>query len=342
MSAFALIIAGFSSCIVTEGDEVPAEQEFVITMNVPDAPEIVYETRHGSSENGIPAESAFDKLDFFVFSNAGVFELHKDVTINPSDNTSADPMWEPTTRAMRLTFTTGQKQIYVIANWSGSATEMPSISGIQSIGALQSQLRTHTNVTPTNGPVMTGHIAHTFAGGDRVEINLTRQVARVTLYPMISESVELLGGKVTIEGVKFVNMAQQSYLLPRTNTGPSTSVWSQTAYTGTSVGPITATTTAAATIYNVPMYIPEYFGDAATHTAMVIYAKYNGVNSYYTIPINAQSGAEPALYAVERNHSYKYYVTIQGIGAASQPAPSRLPDAGDPGVANITYELIKQ
>jgi len=301
---------------------------------------VVEETRHGVDEPGTTAESKINRLTIFVFNTNNTFETYKTLEI-ASDNTSTDPMWDPVRSAIRVLATPGQKRIYAVANWTIPATtEMPDISNITDTTALIGVVRVHNGIMPINSPVMSGRMTVTIAGGEQnLKMYLTRQIARVEIFPMISANANALGANVSIEGVKFMGLAQRAYLFGRGTTSPVATVWDNAAYAGATSGQVTATTTAAAVKYSTT-YIPEYFGTSGTHTYMMIKAKYNGTDTYYSVPINALTGALPSLYAVERNHSYRYYLTIQGIGSATGLVSPF--NSNDPGVYNISYQVEKR
>lgn len=338
-----------NSCVTGIEEPSPGPQYVDISIRIPDQKESpIVTTRHGTEVSGEGDENVITTLAFLVFKNDNSFELYKSLTINPSDNSSGDPMWNPTTSSYRLLLTVGTKNIYAVANWPLNGTlEMPSLGSIQTISVLNAHLRNHSGNFPGIPPVMTGYIQRQLQGGEQgIEIELTRQFARVEVFPQLSTSAAILKAEVSIEGIKFVNMASQAYLLPRTGEGPATSVWSQSSFVGSSSGNVVSvygdSSTPAATRYG-RYYIPEHFGTVAAHTAMQIHAKYNGADTYYSIPVNGRTDAEPRQYAVERNHSYRYNVIIQGRGSSSPAALSYSGDSGmgssEPGIKNISYEL---
>lgn len=306
--------------------------DILLRIVIPENQKTIHQLQGKATEPGTADESRISTLTFFVF-NATACELYKNITIN-NDNTSSDPMWDPTLSTLRLTVTPGAKRIYAIANWTATSPEMPDLTPIADSATLLSTIRVHNGVTPTNPPVMTGRLQTTLTGSEQhLRLDLTRQVTRVDLYPLLSTSVSILGN-VTIEGVRFMQLAQRAYLFPRSpGVSPATGVWDQPGFTGASM-PVTTT----AAKYGGPFYIPEFYGNSTLFSYMVIRAKYNGTDTYYSIPVNGHTGALPAQYAVQRNYIYAYYVTIQGLGSDAPVVPV----SGNfnlPAIANIEYKL---
>lgn len=339
-AASALLVCCLSMASCMQGDDyVPDTETYKVelSLNIPgsedDQSDIYKDTRHGTPTPGTPAESEITTLAVFAFQGS-TLEASKFITI--SGGVSSDPAWNPSTKKLQLIVTPGTKTIYMIANWASTpSAQMPDITGITTEAALTALIR-YYNSQLVNPPVMTAKKSFSIAGGEQnLTISLQRQIARVGVNVRINDYLSDLNASVTIEGVKVVGMAQQAYVFPRTpQVNPSTSVWDQSAYTGSGSSLMT-------TSYHdyQTFYIPEYVGSAATHTRMIIKAKYNGQDTYYGIPINAETGASPAQYRVERNHSYRYFVTIQGFGDTSEAqARTRAQDAfyGSP---NIVYEL---
>lgn len=325
-----LLMAAAVSCI---GEKAVPESGYIdVTVVIPDSPkEVIEESRHGALEPGSTDESKITTLTFFVFSGG---TLEKYVTVD----TSSDPMWDQSKLTFRMLLTLGTKTIYAIANWSLTPTaEMPALGSITTTTALENAVRIHDGVTPSGvAPVMSGKLGITLSGGDQdVKISLTRQIARVDVYPMISD-IMAMDATISVEGVRFTNLAKSAYIFARATAASPTGAgtWDQTVYSGGISGNITATTNTSAKFYST-FYIPEYIGSASSATTMFIKAKYNGKDTYYSIPVNGQSGALPSQYAVERNHIYEYYVTIQGIG--SETASFSPFDRSAPGVANVKY-----
>lgn len=331
-----LLMTAATSC---KREKPTQEPGFVnVTIAIPSSPKVIDQTKHGNLEEGLVDESKIKTITFIVFKSATERESYKTVSIN--NNISSDPMWDVSNLTMRLLLTPGQKTIYAIANWELTPTaEMPNLETNTTIAQLTGVVRTHNGIIPSGvAPVMTGSLSPNIVGGDQdLKIDLTRQIARVDVYPMISANMKALEAVISLEGVKFNNMAQRAYLFPQASyVSPSNLTWNQTDYVaGTTGVKITATTQAealAAKSYSTS-YIPEYFG-ASTSTAattLLIKAKYNGTDSYYSIPINPPGGVK--TYAVERNHIYEYYVTIQGIGSATSAFNPF--DISEPGVANV-------
>lgn len=314
-----------------------------LSFNIPDAKENNSSvetnevTKHGTPVPGSTDESAIRELAIFVFSS-GTLETTKFLSID-SSNSSTDSAWDSATSSVRLIVTAGTKDIYMIANWSGTATtEMPDITGITTVAGLTSQIRYHNGVTPTNPPVMTGMTTVTITGGEQnLFVDLTRQIARVDTNFKINDYLLTVGANVTIQGIKFTGLAQQAYLYPKaTPASPSTATWDQTSFVGTASSQLTGTSTA----YEL-YYIPEYIGSSPSHTTMIIHAKYNGTDTYYGVAMNNETGAVPAQYGVERNHSYRYFITIQGVGSSTESgAATRAMDLDADNGANIIYELV--
>lgn len=336
-----LLMATATSCVIGEGNTDPGFVDIVIA--IPDSPkEVIEQARHGVAVDDVQTgESQLTTLTFIVFNNANVREEYREITINP-DNTSSDPMWEQSTSTMRLVLVPGQKTIYVVANWSlNPTTDMPDLSLFSTPTTLETAVRTHTDMVSGVAPVMSGKLASvTVAGGDlRRSIILTRQIARVDVYPLIADVLKITEAKISLEGIKFIKLPQKSYLFPQTPiASPVTATWDQPTYkAGTSGVILTATTQAEATTLYSRSYIPEYIGESASSaTTMLIKAKYNGQDTYYKIVLQNQQGVLSAnQYKVERNHIYEYYVTIVGQGSDDESfSPS---DLGVAGVANVKY-----
>jgi hypothetical protein len=304
-------------------------------------------SRGGTPLPATAEESRIRALKLFVFdSDSNRLEQYRSITIR-DDDTSDDPLWDATTRSLRVAVTPGPKRVYCIANWAHAPTaEMPDVSDrtVTDTASLLAVTRIHAGVTPVNPPVMSGRLVRNIAGNEKsLTITLTRQVAMARIYPMLATMPSMLGAELIIEGVKFTRLAGQSYLFGRVPAAsPVDSTWDQTAFAGAGPLLVTATTTAAAVKYPLSWYIPENIApDARSATCMIVKARYNGTPTYYTVVLNGQATSpHGARYSVERDHCYDYYLTIRGIGAAT--ARLSAPTAGDrdnPGFKNIQLKL---
>jgi hypothetical protein len=302
-------------------------------------------SRSGIPLPGTPDESKIQTLKFFVFkSDNNTLEQYKSITIN-ADYTSSDPMWNATTRSLRILVIPGPKRIYCVANWAATPTaEMPAITDltVTDTATLLAATRVHTGVTPQNPPVMSGRLTKNIVGNELdLTMTLSRQVAMVNIYPMIASLPNSLGAEITIEGVKFMRLAGKSYIFEQKPVAnPANSTWDQTAFEGVHSAPVTALTSATAVKYPVSYYIPENIATSASAaTYMIVKALYNGVPTYYTVVLNGPNAPHTAPYAVERNHSYDYYLTIQGLGAATATLFPSKGNNNDPGFINIQSKL---
>jgi hypothetical protein len=333
------VVLAASSC-VREGDhgrDVKPAIDGMITLKVTiaepfdEGERISPGSRSGDLLQATDGESKIGTLKFFVFKrDENTLEQYRSITIN-DDYTSDDPMWNVATRSLRIVVTPGAKRIYCVANWPAVPTAaMPELSDltITDTASLLAVERGHAGITPSNPPVMSGRLVKNIVGNEQdLNITISRQVARVNIYPMLSTLPAVLGARVTIEGVKFTRLAGRSYLFERQPAGsPAGATWDQTTFEGVSSAPVTALTSADAIAYPVSYYIPENIApDENAATCMVVKVLYNGTTTYYTVVLNGQaSSPHTARYAVERNHCYAYYLTIQGIGTAtaSRVAPA--------------------
>lgn len=295
-------------------------------------------TKHGAPNGGSAEESKITSLTFFVFKGDNTFEQYKYVSIN-SDNSSSDALWDPVHSSMRLLLTPGAKKILVVANWSSG---MPDGAGINVLTDVKGILVNRVASLPTTPLLMSGEMNVTLVGGEsNLQVALTRQVAQVKVYPMISPSAAVFDANISIEGIQVMNIIPSSYLFSKsTNPTPFSPFWSQSSFSGGSSNRITATTKNEAQLYQ-SFYLPEFYGDANNHIYMAIKAKYNNMETYYFIPINGDAGSLPQPYTIERNHCYTYYLTIQGEGSSS---PTRA-SAGSPYPVendNLDYELVNE
>ena len=165
--------------------------------------------------------------------------------------------------------------------------------------------------------------------------------------------IKTMGANVYLTGVKFVHIATKSFLFSQgTTTNPSTVGFfnSGTIYYGPSSPiKIDVTTVGASQLFIRHFYLPEYYGAEANqdHTIMVLRGTYNGIQTFYAIAVNGHAGAGTYRYSVERNHSYKYNVTIEGRGFDTEARalmPENVTKSFDEGAgnANAFYELISQ
>lgn len=293
------------------------------------------QTRHGDPVAGSLDESRIESLTVFAFRADGsdALELYKRVDIDASNN-SSDPMWDPTRSVIRLLLTPGPKQIVTIANWNGA-----DLSTLTTVTALNAAVRYHTTL-PANPPVMTGQMVRTLIGGEQgVVLNLIRQSARVELWPMLDKIMDVLKADIMIEGVQFMNLASETYIMPHGH-NPSMNAWDEPGFTGTPFH-VMESNKYYAQLYHDYFYIPEYFGNSPWEcTYMVIKARYNGEETFYSIAINGEwwsSQPLPQQYAVERNHSYAYYVYFTGKGEPYPQLPTRASRGEESG---IQYELV--
>ena len=296
------------------------------------------ETRAGISEPGIEAESKINTLIFMIYNASNVVEIEKSVEIK-SDWTSDDPMWDKNGKSLRIPVTQGSKQIYCIANWSlTGTTEMPLINKTTAPNpaTLTGFIRNHANITPDNPPVMTASISTNItAGMQEMPVELKRQVARIELWPNISKELSVLGANVQITGIKFKSLATQAYLFPKSPVAsPSgNGQWNQSDYFDIASSALGETASEFATKYYIPEYVPT---GETTATEMIIRALYNDNVTYYRLKINPAVDASHTIpYAIERNHTYRYYLTILGKGSDSEVTRS-ISDQAD---ISLAYKL---
>jgi hypothetical protein len=293
----------------------------MITLSISVAEADEHSSRGGTPLPGTAEESRIKTLKIFVFrSDDNTLEQYKGVLIN-DNNTSDDPSWNAATKSLRVVITPGNKRVYCVANWAATPdAEMPELSDqtIADTATLLAVTRAHGGVTPRNPPVMSGRMTRNITGAEQeLGITIERQVAMVNIYPMLSPLLGALDANVTIEGVKFTRLAGASYLFPRVPAvNPAGVAWDQSAFEGVSSARVTATTPAAAVKYPVTYYIPENIAaDENAATRVTVKAIYNGATVYYSLPLRGEG--VPSPHAVERNHAYNYYLTIQGVGAAT-------------------------
>ena len=282
-------------------------------------------TRAGAKVDGSAAESKINTLKFLVYNQDGTkVEVYKSIRIN-ADWTSDDSMWDGTNKSLRIPVTQGRKQIYCIANWADPATtDMPAIDGSTAgnVTALLAMERKHDGVELTTPPVMTSALSSVSvsASTQNLSVELRRQVARVELCPNISQELAVLGAKVKITGVKFRNLPTKAYLFPKSSLASpsSTGQWDQSNFIEFTPNDILQQT---AVDLDTKCYIPEYKpAGLATATVMVIRAEFNGQTLYYTVVIDPSTSAKPAhkAFEIERNHTYRFCLTILGEGSVSE------------------------
>lgn len=354
LNALSLIVGmllSFSSCGFSE-EGVKTESYVTLQVKFPESESEDFneKTRAGTPVDGEADESKITSLKFFVFKSANDLEAYQSITIDGTGH-SSDPMWDRSTKALRITVKPGTKQIYCVANWTDGAQGMGALIGntvsggtISSTTQLLSTLRGHNGITPGIPLVMTGKKEnHTINAADqKVTIDMVRQTSKVEVSAKLDPTLASMNAQVRITGIKFRNMPQQSYLFARSpgaSPAPAT-VWHQTAFSGpTSVAESPMLTTTVAK-YNERYFIPEHYANAvqASVTQMIIRAEYYGQPTYYRINMCADTqNPVHTSHTIERNHLYRYTVTIRGIGSSDENAATRAAD--NPGVANISYEL---
>jgi hypothetical protein len=298
-------------------------------------------TRSGAKVQGSEAESKINTLKFLIYNQAGTeVEIYKSIKIN-ADWTSDDPMWDATGKYLRIPLTQGNKRIYCIANWADPETaDMPVIdkSTAGNVTTLLAMERKHDGVKLANPPVMTASLPSVSisAATQNLSIELKRQIARIELSPNLSQELALLGAHVKITGIKFKNLPTKAYLFPRSPlASPSaTGQWNQSDFIEiTPAQPLKQTAIDLETKCYIPEYKPE---GQSTATVMVIRADFNGRTLYYDLVINPAVSASPAhtAFEIERNHTYRYKLTILGEGYASETRST-----GNRADANLTYKL---
>ncbi|GEM_PF-4815669 len=341
----------FFSCSETE-QGTPTESLITLQVKMPEnasGNSLEKKTRAGTEVDGDADENKITKLKFFIYEQSPAkLEVYKEITLN-EDGHSEDPMWDKGAGALRITVTPGDKRIYCIANWQDNAAKgMPAINDENGNNAtyqtLLNNIRQHEDISMYDLDampiVMTGEVVRTINASDQdVDIQLIRQIAKVEVHAKLASSISGFNPQVKIKGIKFKRIPKQSYLFPKSSSPAAVTVWHQTEYTG----PLSKDLTATAQRYDYRYYIPEYYAAATTVTQMYINAEYNERNMYYRIDLCAPgSNPQPAhnQYTIERNHIYKYTISIQGEGSTTEAgaAVARSAD-NNPGVANITYEL---
>jgi hypothetical protein len=279
------------------------------------------ETRAGTKVDGSEAESKINTLRILIYNRPGTtVEIYKCIHIK-DDWTSDDPLWDAHDRALRIPMIPGPKQIYCIANWEDPATaDMPAIdaSTAGNVNTLLAIERKHDGIVLANPPVMTASMpsVNITATTQDVSVQFRRQVARVELWPNLSQDLVILGAKVKVTGVKFRNLPTKSYLFPKTPVAnPSaTGQWDQNGFIAFTSDQMLGQT---AIELDTKCYIPEYKpAGKATATVMVIQVDFNGRKLYYSVLIDP-SAARPVhpAHEIERNHTYRYYLTIIGEGS---------------------------
>jgi hypothetical protein len=334
----------------SDGAGVPPPVDGMVTLKVTvPAPRDESSVRVPISRATSPGtvdESKVTHLRFFIFkSNENKLEKYQAITIN-NDGTSSDPAWSATDKTLRVTVSPGSKRIYCIANWAGVPTaEMPKLSDstVTDTASLLAQTRRHTGVTPTNPPVMSGKLTRDIVGNEQgLKLALSRQVARIEIFPMISTMMKALGVKIKIEGVKFVRLAGESFVFEQDPIrSPVAKGWDQDQFTGVLSDSLTASKIDEAVKYPISYYVPENISTAdSVATAMVIKALYNGKSTYYTVILGETVAGSSTSRTLKRNHCYNYYLTIQGIG--SQVAVTTLDKrTRNPAFTNIRRERVE-
>jgi hypothetical protein len=299
-------------------------------------------TRAGDNVSGSEAESRISALRFLVYDQKGTqMEIYKSVRIN-ADWTSDDPMWDAASKSLRIPMTQGTKRIHCVANWADPSTpDMPSIdtSTAENETVLLATERKHDGVKLVNPPVMTASLISVKISADtqNVPIEFKRQVARVELCPNISEELDLLGARVRITGVKFRNLPSRAYLFPKSTLASPASItqWDQSDFTEFTSNVLLTQT---AVDLETKCYIPEYKPSGQDVAAvMIVRADFNGQTLYYNIVVDPSTSATPKhkAFEIERNHTYRYCLTILGEGSATETTRS----AGVPACTNLIYRL---
>lgn len=287
------------------------------------------ETRAGTSTPGTEEESKINTLIFLIYNSGGTaIENYETVTID-NEWVGDHPMWDKNSKSLRIPVTQGIKRIYCIANWSlTGTTEMPVIdkTSASTETKLLNFVRDHTNVTPGNPPVMTADVGQVniTATMQEMPVKLRRQVARIELWPNINDVLSTLGAEVQITGIKFKSMPTKAYLFQKSPVASPSSIgqWNQSDFTAITSSNLTTTATEFATKYYIPEYVPG--NNESLATEMVIRALYEGRTLYYRLKIDPSVNATPAhnKYTIERNHTYRYYLTIIGEGSTSETTRS--------------------
>lgn len=335
-----------SSCSSSSSDIDEPVGESLVTLKIVLPQDEVSDMDSQMSRNGstVPSddleESRIFSLKFFIFDtdNSNVLEQYKSVAID-SNGESTDPMWDKDNRTLRITVTQGNKWINCLANWTDVASDgMPAVGDGVVLSNLMNLTRVHTNLVLSNPPVMAGYQSESIVGNEPfLSIKLARQIGRVELAFLLSDVLNANPSpEIKITGVKFLNLPSTSYVFSKVASPSGLSLWSQGTFSGATSGALTATAANYATRY----YIPEYYPSGeSTATTMVIRALYNGVPTYYSLVLNPASSPNNTIYnhpayAIERNHTYQYTITIEGIGEST--APTRSADSVS---AGITYKL---
>lgn len=337
--------------VVSCADKEPQQETGLVTLFLKvetNGDNGIPEVRDGSTTNiGIPGESAIDRLKVFVF-NTATNMLEQYASIQIVGGSSSDPMWDSTQSALRMVITPGAKRIYCIANWIDGSSGMPALTNlsVQDSTTLVGTIRAHSAML-ANPPVMSGRLATTLAGSEMsLTIPMERQVARVEIYPVISRELKFMGANILLNRASFQSMADRTFLFrqfPRT--GPSSlTPWNQSGFSGPST-PL-ALDTLPAIVANRPMldiyyYTPENLSSVQTDATWVtLEATYNTELVYYGLFINPTDYGNHRLYTLERNHTYKMYITIQGKGSTT--APTAATRSADGNLHNLTYETVIQ
>lgn len=359
-SAFILgMLLSFSSCGFSEPGE-PTQSYLTIQLNVPDSEQVDQQqtgTRHNVTKDpGHPNEKVIGCVAFFVFNaQTNVREQYQFINTDAGGN-NPDPMWDPVTKSLRIPVTAGKKHIYCIANLANFThlelgVGKSDLNDITNRQELKDLVVNHLNrIVVHDYIVMTGELENVTIAPEeqRKEIDMTRHVSRIDIYPMITPELKAMGVDFRIFGVKFKGLAGRSYLFPK-GTSPTNTQWEDEAnYNGTN-SVVTATNRSEVQYYEAGKlyYTPEYYGTQATGTRMYIAAIYNNVMTYYSIKLSDpdvftsnpgydQGGATNRKYAVERNHIYRYYITFKGKGVDIDPSTTRAASGEED---NISYEL---
>lgn len=328
-------ISMLSSC--NDGvDEVVGSSLVTLNVTLPqdDMPEMESPVlRSGNLTGGVGDESKIESMKIFIFNkDNSAFEVYA-TSVNNS-------MWDDVAKTLRVTVTQGNKRIYCITNWTDGGDGMTTIANNQTIANLESAIRSHANsFTIGNPPVMTGYFEGSIVGNETdLTIPLKRQIARVELSFKLSDVLSVdTRADIKITGVKFMKLPSASFVFPKlslANPGGVT-LWNQMAFTGVTTGKLTGTKADYPTKY----YIPENVPTAANATIMVVSATYNGDPTYYSIMIDPSKSPSNAShphvpYAIERNHTYQYDITINGKGVATAPTRSGISEG-----INVSYKL---
>jgi hypothetical protein len=343
-----LVAVILSSCVKEEvdgGARPPVDGTITLKVVMPGHRDETAIVAPSSRSLGIvPAsagESRITNLRFFIFKDdENRLERYRTVIL-ANDGTSSDSAWNASDRTLQITVSPGPKRIYCVANWSWTPTaEMPLLDDttVTDTASLLAIKRLHDGIMPGNPPVMSGFLARDIVGNEGgLAIPLARQTARVVIFPMISSTMQLFHARLTIEGVKFARLAKESSLFERYPALSPAGRWNENDFTGTRSVPVTAVKTEDAVAYPVHYHLPENIATSEpAATAMIIKALYNGRITYYTVTLG-ETATGSVSHALRRNHSYNYYLTIQGSGS---PVAITTPGA-NPAFTNIRCERVE-